>query len=119
MSVGLHRAHLRGLEDEDGSRRDPESSVRLPAGRHLRAVLSGVCENAEATVPLRPGRRDLPLVPNRGPHGVRFSTDPNFHFSFTQDLLYSGFLASGVGTDFALTYSFTHFRNVIVGYYIL
>ena len=59
------------------------------------------------------------LYPIAAPHGVVYSTDPIFNFSFTQDLLDTGFWAPGGGNAFALTYSYYPVGNVFVGYVIL
>src|SRR5437879_10624309 len=59
------------------------------------------------------------LYPIAAPHGVVYSTDPIFNFSFTQDLLDTGFWAPGGGLAFARTYSFYPVGNVFVGYVIL
>jgi len=59
------------------------------------------------------------LYPIAAPHGVVYSTDPIFNFSFTQDLLDTGFWAPGSGNAFAFTYSFYPIGNVFVGYVIL
>ena len=59
------------------------------------------------------------LYPIAAPHGVVYSTDPIFNFSFTQDLLDTGFWAPGSGNAFAFTYSFYPVGNVFVGYVIL
>jgi len=59
------------------------------------------------------------LYPIAAPHGVVYSTDPIFNFSFTQDLLDSGFWDPGSGNAFAFTYSFYPIGNVFVGYVIL
>jgi len=59
------------------------------------------------------------LYPIAAPHGVVYSTDPIFNFSFTQDLLETGFWAPGSGNAFAFTYSFYPIGNVFVGYVIL
>jgi hypothetical protein len=59
------------------------------------------------------------LYPIAAPHGVVYSTDPIFNFSFTQDLLDTGFWAPGGGNAFAFTYSFYPIGNVFVGYVIL
>src|SRR3989442_193901 len=59
------------------------------------------------------------LYPIAAPHGVVYSTDPIFNFSFTQALLDTGFWAPGGGNAFALTYSYYPVGNVFVGYVIL
>lgn len=59
------------------------------------------------------------LYPIAAPHGVVYSTDPIFNFSFTQDILDTGFWAPGSGNAFAFTYSFYPVGNVFVGYVIL
>lgn len=59
------------------------------------------------------------LYPIAAPHGVVYSTDPIFNFSFTQDLLDTGFWAPGSGNAFAFTYSFYPIGNVFVGYVML
>src|SRR5207245_2138031 len=59
------------------------------------------------------------LYPIAAPHGVVYSTDPIFNFSFTQDLLDTGFWAPGSGNAFAFTYSFYPIGNVFVGYVVL
>ena len=59
------------------------------------------------------------LYPIGAPHGVVYSTDPIFNFSFTQDLLRTGFWAPGASNAFATTYSFYPIGNVFVGYVIL
>src|SRR3989449_1529742 len=46
------------------------------------------------------------LYPIGAPHGIVYSTDPIFNFSFTQDLLRTGFWDPGGGNAFAKTYSF-------------
>src|SRR5437016_4179626 len=59
------------------------------------------------------------LYPIAAPHGIVYSTDPIFNFSFTQDLLRTGFWDPGGGNAFAKTYSFYPIGNVFVGYVIL
>lgn len=59
------------------------------------------------------------LYPIAAPHGVVYSTDPIFNFSFTEDLIDTGFWAPGMGNAFARTYSFYPIGNVFVGYVIL
>jgi len=59
------------------------------------------------------------LYPIAAPHGVVYSTDPIFNFSFTQDLIDTGFWDPGTGLAFARTYSFYPVGNVFVGYVIL
>src|SRR2546426_5787857 len=59
------------------------------------------------------------LYPIGAPHGIVYSTDPIFNFSFTQDLLRTGFWDPGGGNAFAKTYSFYPIGNVFVGYVIL
>jgi len=59
------------------------------------------------------------LYPIAAPHGVAYSTDPIFNFSFTEDLIDTGFWAPGTGNAFARTYSFYPIGNVFVGYVIL
>src|SRR2546421_2484696 len=59
------------------------------------------------------------LYPIGAPHGIVYSTDPIFNFSFTQDLLRPGFWAPGGGNAFAKTYSFYPIGNVFVGYVVL
>ncbi len=59
------------------------------------------------------------LYPIASPHGVVYSTDPIFNFSFTQDLIDTGFWSPGTGLAFARTYSFYPVGNVFVGYVVL
>lgn len=59
------------------------------------------------------------LYPIAAPHGVVYSTDPIFNFSFTENVISSGFWAPGTGSAFARTYSFYPLGNVFVGYVIL
>src|SRR5439155_772362 len=59
------------------------------------------------------------LYPIGAPHGIVYSTDPIFNFSFTQDLLRTGFWDPGGGNAFAKTYSFYPIGNVFVGYVVL
>ncbi len=59
------------------------------------------------------------LYPIAAPHGIVYSTDPIFNFSFTQDLLRTGFWDPGGGNAFAKTYSFYPIGNVFVGYVVL
>ncbi len=59
------------------------------------------------------------MYPIAAPHGVIYSTDPIFNFSFTEDVLDSGFWLPGTGNAFARTYSFYPIGNVFVGYVIL
>jgi hypothetical protein len=59
------------------------------------------------------------LYPIATPHGVVYSTDPIFNFSFTEDLIDTGLWAPGSGLAFAHTYSFYPVGNVFVGYVIL
>src|SRR5437867_11386180 len=54
------------------------------------------------------------LYPIGAPHGIVYSTDPIFNFSFTQDLLRTGFWDPGGGNAFAKTYSFYPIGNVFV-----
>jgi len=59
------------------------------------------------------------LYPIAAPHGVVYSTDPIFNFSFTNSVVASGFWAPGTGNAFAHGYSFYPLGNVFVGYVIL
>ena len=54
------------------------------------------------------------MYPIAAPHGVIYSTDPIFNFSFTEDVLDSGFWVPGAGNAFARTYSFYPIGNVFV-----
>jgi len=53
------------------------------------------------------------------PHGVIYGTDPIFNFSFTDEIVRSGFWSPGTGNAFAHTYSFYPLGNVFMGYVIL
>src|SRR5947208_7360754 len=53
------------------------------------------------------------------PHGVIYGTDPIFNFSFTYEIVRSGFWSPGTGNAFAHTYSFYPLGNVFMGYVIL
>lgn len=59
------------------------------------------------------------LYPIAAPHGIVYSTDPIFNFSFTNNVVASGFWAPGTGNAFARGYSFYPLGNVFVGYVIL
>jgi len=59
------------------------------------------------------------LYPIAAPHGIVYSTDPIFNFSFTNSVVASGFWAPGTGNAFARGYSFYPLGNVFVGYVIL
>lgn len=59
------------------------------------------------------------LYPIASPHGVVYSTDPIFNFSFTDSVITSGFWSPGTGSAFAKSYSFYPLGNVFVGYVIL
>ena len=59
------------------------------------------------------------IYPLAAPHGIIYSTDPIFNYSFTADVVNSGFWAPGAGNGFARTYSFYPLGNVFMGYVIL
>jgi hypothetical protein len=58
------------------------------------------------------------LYPIANPHGVVYSPDPVFNFSFTDFVLTSGFWTPGQGNAFARAYSFYPIGNVFIGYVI-
>src|SRR2546429_7132735 len=59
------------------------------------------------------------IYPLAAPHGIIYSTDPIFNYSFTADVVNSGFWAPGAGNGFARTYSFYPPGNGFMGYVIL
>lgn len=58
------------------------------------------------------------LYPIASPHGIVFTSDPIFNYSFTNNVLASGFWVPGDGQAFASTYSFYPLGNVFNGYVI-
>lgn len=58
------------------------------------------------------------LYPIASPHGIVFTSDPIFNFSFTNNVLSSGYWVPGEGQAFASTYSFYPLGNVFIGYVI-
>jgi hypothetical protein len=60
----------------------------------------------------------LLMYPISAPFGIVYSADPIFNFTFTREVLDSGFWAPGTGTAFAQTYSFYPLGNVFVAYVI-
>src|SRR5437667_461598 len=59
------------------------------------------------------------IYPLAAPHGIIYSTDPIFNYSFTADVVNSGFWAPGAGNGFARPYSFSPLGNGCMGYVIL
>jgi len=59
------------------------------------------------------------LYPITSPHGIVYYSDPVFNFSFTDQILASGFWVPGRGNAFARAYSFYPIGNVFIAYVTL
>lgn len=59
------------------------------------------------------------MYPIGAPHGIVYSTDPIFNFSFTNNVVNSGLWEPGAGSAFAHVYSFYPVGNVFIGYLVL
>lgn len=58
------------------------------------------------------------IYPIANPHGIVYSPDPIFNYSFAHNILLSGFWSPGHGEAFAFTYSYYPIGNVFIGYII-